>query len=391
MAIRKKVLFLPSWYPNRTAPSLGNFIQRHAAAVSPFHDIAVLYAAADPSLESKYEVELTEQNGVQEVIVYYRKVTTPLPIVSHFLKRMRLYGAYNRGYNLVKQEFGQPDIVHVHVIWRAILFALQLHRQHKTPYVISEHWSGYMKEDGSYKNGFNYRSAVTKAGVKHASAVIAVSERMKEAMLGHALFANYHVIPNVVDTELFRPSQKPAGEKIRMIHVSTVNDREKNISGMLRVVKKLSEKRQDFILEIVGDSPERTAFERLATGLGIMDKHVVFSGYRTIEQVAERMRASHFFLMFSNYEGLPCVILEAMASGLPVVATRTGGIPQVISPERGILVNVGDKEALLAALTRMLDEYKNYNSESLRNYTIDNFSYDRVGRQIAAVYEKVLA
>ena len=385
---RKKILFLPSWYPNRTAPSLGNFIQRHAAAVNEFHDTAVLYAVADPSLAGKYEVEIGDNNGVLEVIVYYRKVSSSIPGLSSFIKYRRFFNAYRKGYAQLNSLFSKPDLLHLHVIWRAAIFARSLFERLHVPLVISEHWSGYMPEDGSYGSG--PMKVYTQGMVRNASAVITVSERMKEAMLSHGLKNDYHIIPNVVDTALFHPSPSVPAGKIRMIHVSTVNDREKNLSGMLRVIKKLGEKRNDFVLEIIGDSPERAGFEEMAKQMGILGKQVIFSGYRSIDEVAERMRNSHFFVMFSNYEGLPCVILEAMACGLPVVATRTGGIPSVVNDERGMLTEVKDEEGLLNVLHTMMDKWSTFNRDGLRKYAEDNFSYHNVGRQIADVYEKVI-
>lgn len=389
MSSRKNVLFLPSWYPNRTAPSLGNFIQRHAVSVSRYHDVAVLYAVADPNLKDKYEFDITEQDGLVELTVYYRKVRTSLPFLSSFLKYKRFITAYRKGYAHLLSLTGKPDLLHVHVIWRAAIFALELNRSRQIPVLISEHWSGYMPEDGSYGTGLQKK--ITEELVDQAAAVIAVSSKMKEAMLSHGLDKDYHIIPNVVDTDLFHPAVEPSKEKTRILHVSTVNDREKNISGMIRVIKKLSGLRQDFVLEIIGDSPEREGFEKLASELGVLEKHVVFAGYRNIDEVAARMRSSSFFMMFSNYEGLPCVILEAMASGLPVVATNTGGIPQVVNEDRGILVNVGDEDGLLVALMRMLDEHKKYSRENLRKYAVENFSYAHVGGQISEIYEEVLS
>jgi glycosyltransferase involved in cell wall biosynthesis len=385
---RKKILFLPSWYPNRTAPALGNFIQRHAAAVSEFHDVAVLYAVADPALSEGFEVEISDHNGVTEVIVYYKKVSSNFPLVSSFIKFRRFFKAYSKGYSQLSGLFGKPDLLHLHVIWRAAVFARSLHERLRVPLVISEHWSGYMPEDGSYRSGA--MKAYTQGIVRNASAVIAVSERMKEAMLSHGLKNDYRVIPNVVDTELFRPAQSPPEGKIRMVHVSTVNEREKNISGILRVIKKLSEERDDFILEIIGDSPERAGFEEMGRQMGVLGKHVIFQGYKSIDEVAERMRSSHFFVMFSNYEGLPCVILEAMASGLPVVATRTGGIPSVVNDEQGILVDVKDEAGLKLALQAMMASWNAYDRARLRKYAEDNFSFHNVGRQIAEVYNELL-
>ena len=110
----------------------------------------------------------------------------------------------------------------------------------------------------------------------------------------------------------------------------------------------------DTRLAIAGEGPERACLEALARDHGVVER-VVFLGKLDSPQVRALMQASDVFVLNSNYEGLPHVVLEAMAAGVPVVATDVGGTPEVIAPEEtGLLVPFGDNRGLLNAIQRIL-------------------------------------
>ena len=95
-------------------------------------------------------------------------------------------------------------------------------------------------------------------------------------------------------------------------------------------------------------------------------------------------------MLFSNFENLPCVIVEAFASGVPVLSTSVGGIAEILSPERGILIPQGDEEALLRSMNQMLDHCQEYDRKAIREYAISTFSNEIIGNQIFEVYKEVM-
>ena len=117
---------------------------------------------------------------------------------------------------------------------------------------------------------------------------------------------------------------------------------------------------------------------------------VIFHGKKTSAEVAEAYQQADFFVLFSNFENLPCVIVEAFASGIPVLSTAVGGIAEILSPERGILIPQGDEEALLQGMVQMLDHSSEYDREAIRQYAISTFSNDIIGRQIFEAYKDVI-
>ena len=385
-----KILFIPRWYPNRVNPLNGVFIQRHALSVAIQHKVAVLFVNADPNMKNKvYNVESTVEEGITAVRVYYNNSFPNIPLISSFIKFYRYLRACKIGIKVVNEKFGIPDVSHIHVLSRTFFSAFYYQFFYKTPFVVSEQWSGYLPEDGTYKGLF--KKMLTAIAVRKASAVTTVSSSLKNAMLAHGLKNNYTVIPNVVDTKLFCPaSEAVRKEKFILLHVSNLDDRAKNVSGMIRAVKKLSQTRSDFEFHIAGDGDQRNELEKLSRDLGLLNRYVFFLGTKKSAEIAELMRTSDLFLLFSNYDNMPCVMVEAFASGLPVIGSAIHGIKEHVQEGRGILVPPGEESALCDAISRAIDTRGSFDKKKLREYAKANFSYEAVGDQFDKIYQQII-
>ena len=176
--------------------------------------------------------------------------------------------------------------------------------------------------------------------------------------------------------------------KKHMLHISTLRDEAKNFSGILRVIERLRQHRDDFELHVIHDydAPEFKMF--------VKERHledcVIFHGKKTSAEVAEAYQQADFFVLFSNFENLPCVIVEAFASGVPVLSTAVGGIAEIVNNERGILIPQEDEDALLNGMNAMLDHCHEYDRPAIRDYAIKTFAAQNIGRQIFEEYNKVL-
>ncbi len=168
-----------------------------------------------------------------------------------------------------------------------------------------------------------------------------------------------HVVPNAVDTRLFFPRPRDdvrnelgLGTEPTLVAVGRLN-REKGMHHAIHVLAALD----DVKLALVGDGEERQALERLAHELGVADR-VLFAGKQPRDAVAAYLAAADVFLFpTERAEAAPMVLPEAMACGIPVVASRIGGIPEVVGPDEStaLLVPPGDAGALVAAVRRLLD------------------------------------
>ncbi len=377
-----KALWVCTWFPSNRIPYLGTFVKRQALATSLFADVAILYVLGDAI--SDYQIEI-EQSNILTIRVYYP--TTD----NTFLKIFRQFRAQYKGYKIALSSFGKPDIVHVQSLYPAAIFALYLDFFKNIPFVVTEHFSGYMNVSAFKKQYF--RRFFTHIVFKRAKVVIALSDIFIQALKNIGLKARqFRIIFNVVDTELFKPSSKTreAFEPYRFMNLSLFNDKNKNITGLIRCATKLAERRRDFILNIVGDGGDRDLIIQSAETLGVLNRFVFFKGYLFEKDAAKEMKQSDCVIMFSNIESQSVVTLETASCGLPLIATETGGIGERVTPETGILLNIGDEAALVEAMNDMIDNHHKYDPSVIRSKIVEKCSVDVVGQAIANIYHDVL-
>ncbi len=385
------ILFLSSWYPNRVLPTLGNFVQKHAEAVAIYQNVIALYVCSDAKNKEKFEIVESDLNNVHTINVYYKKVTHSIPLLSQLQKANRYIKAHLIGLKIVNQKFNAIDLVHHNILYPAGVIAWYLKKSKGIPYIITENWTGYLPSKNTHQSWI--QKILSKKIARNANCITPVSKDLQDAMINHGFDSNYEIIYNVTDTKLFHPAKdKNQTEKIKIVHISTLDDAHKNVSGMLRATEKLSKLRNDFEIWFIGDG-DATPHIKTATDLGIHKTFAFFDGTKTTAEVAKIMRNANCFLLFSNYENLPCVMVEALASGIPIVSSTAGGIPEHITDNLGILVEPLDEEGLLNALNKAIDKIKEgkYNSEELSNYAINNFSYQKVGEKFVDLYQRILA
>ncbi len=378
---RKHIVFLARWYPHRYDPMFGLFVQRHAEAAALFNDITVVYCHACERLQdykttrlqaNKFEIVRTNENNVDTIRVYYKKPKNKI------LSLIRFYRANMKALKLC----GKPDMIHVHILTRLGIIAWIQKKLHKTPYIITEHWSRYLP--GNDFGGF-LRKMFTKIVVRNAETVTTVTENLAIAMKNHGLKNdNYVVLPNVVNLDMFHISKRN-NNPCKIIHISCFEDKSKNISGLLESLKIIEEKGIDFQCTLIGEGMDLELMKEKAQNLQLINK-VSFTGLLQGQELADELSSGDFLVLSSNYENMPVVILEALASGLPVVSTNVGGIKEMIDDTKSILVEPRNKEALAEAMIKMIETHKNYDANYLRNSVIEKYGYESVGRFLDSIY-----
>lgn len=225
---------------------------------------------------------------------------------------------------------------------------------------------------------------VVRRAVMDARAVICVSSAMAEAVRSVLPSVDPAVIPNGYDDRLFRLSEAP--RDLGLLFVGNLVP-VKNLHMLLRAYAQVPGRRQ-VPLTLVGDGPLRAELETLATTLGVADR-THFIGVRTREEVAGLMARATALVLPSVREGWGVVVAEALASGTPVVASRVGGIPEIVgSSDGGILVDPDDEDALATSLAEIVewrpDRARVAAASRARPWSIQ-------ASLIASVYREVLA
>lgn len=363
------ILFLCSWYPSEVSPTNGDFIQRHAEAVNIEHKVSVLHIISNANV-TKTEIKVTEKTNFITYIAYVK------PSAFFFIKWVRFWFAYQK----IIKELEKVDVVHVNRLFPLGVFALHLKLYKKISYIISEHWTGYHL---THKKPLSwFEKTATKVIVKNANFTCPVSNDLKSSMIKSGLHGNYIRVPNVVNTTLFTPRAKTT-EKFTITHISSLLDEHKNISGMLRVASRLSQIRDDFTWNFIGG--EQDQFKQLISTLDFHNAQINFVNHVNHQEIVDYLNESSVFILFSNYENLPCVILEAFSCGIPVISTDVGGIKEYFPKEFGYLLKKGDETRLLNLLQTIRQNPINQ-SEKMHNYAVENFSQEKICAYFTKLY-----
>lgn len=388
--LRPGILFLSRWYPNRYDPMPGLFVKYQAEAVSAFCDVAVVSVHEDHKSGEKYEAEISRENGILAVRVYYRTTNLHIPLITGLLKMWGFFMAYRKG--LQKLSAFPVDMVHVHVLTRVGVIAC-LHRiLTGNPYIITEHWSRYYHGNIGFHGIF--RKMITRFVVKRSAMLISVSGMLKNALIGNKLNHPLHVIlPNPVSPLFLKDHPDiPRKRKKQIIHVSCFDDQSKNITGFLYVIQKIGKVRSDFEVLLVGDGPDFIRISEEAEGMGLLEENLVsFCGLIENDELVKIMRAADFLVLSSNYETFGSVVIESLVCGTPVVATNVGVVPEIVDKTNGMIVEPGDLQSLERAILEMLDQCRTYNREIIRRQVIERYSSDRIGKELFDIYRNVLS
>ncbi|MQA28678.1 MAG: glycosyltransferase [Luteitalea sp.] len=201
-----------------------------------------------------------------------------------------------------------------------------------------------------------------------------------------------HVLPNVVDPLQFAPGGTRPGGPVRLLAAGRLGPEKRFDRLLTAVARARARTRRPLQLTIVGDGPERSRLEQQARQLGLMPDVVNFTG--AVASSAPVYRDADMLVLTSAWEGTPNVILEAMASGLPVVATNVGGVAEVVDHEKtGLLSPAGDDQTLCDAIVRLADDttLRLTMGREARERILSRHTPEQLPRRLASIYEAVLA
>jgi glycosyltransferase involved in cell wall biosynthesis len=367
-----RVLVVPKWYPWPERPVFGVFCREHAAALATRHDVAVLASLFTPSPDfGLYRLTDEVEDGLRVLRVRYRRPwLRPLALVCQTLGML---AALRR----LRSEGWRPDVVHAHV-YSAALPALLIGRLYRVPVVVTEHFTGFGR---GLITGSERRLA--RFAFEHADLTAPVSDDLEHTLREVAPRARMTVVANVVDTSAFAPppARRSATETPALLNVAALAEKKGHVH-LLGAVAELPGAR----LTIVGDGELRSELERSAAALGVADR-VRFTGEQPKEEVARLMGEADLFVLPSLAENLPVVLIEAMASGLPSVATRVGGVAEMLDERTGVLVEPGDAGELAAGITQALG--RDFDPAAMAELAHERYGYDAISRRWTELYEEL--
>jgi glycosyltransferase involved in cell wall biosynthesis len=275
----------------------------------------------------------------------------------------------------------------LYVLQKNHLTGLLLQLIYRIPFVVSEQSTLYI--DGGFEKLGRLRKSLWSYVFKRAASYHSVSHYLANNIKNKLQLAKEGVIiPNVVDSGLFFYNHEWVNSRTTFVHVSNMVY-QKNVEGMLQAFAKLKKNTPDFILNLVGPMP--LLITELIAELGL-EKQVVCWGERNYKEVAGIMQQSDVFVFFTRFETFGCVIIEANASGLPVIVSDLPVTREVVkSNVNGLFVESENEQDLAEKLLFMKHHLHSFDPLSISLQTRNKYNYNNVGKQFSKWYTDVLA
>jgi L-malate glycosyltransferase len=239
---------------------------------------------------------------------------------------------------------------------------------------------------------------ITRFSIAQSDAVTAISQYLADETCRTFGNCAVEVIPNFINAEEYRrraneelrSNLAPGGEKL-LIHVSNFRP-VKRITDCIHTLARIRRERSELPVRLVmcGDGPERIDAENLARDYGL-NNDVLFAGQ--VPNIADYLSVADLLLLPSETESFGLAALEAMACEVPVIATRTGGLPEVVlHGETGYLVDLGDTRSMADCAIAIIsnDRKRREMGERGRAWAVDRFNTDRVIPQYEKLYERII-
>ncbi|WP_299670703.1 glycosyltransferase [uncultured Polaribacter sp.] len=369
------ILFLCGWYPSRVLPTNGDFIERHARAVSLKHKVTVFHMITDNNCIKNMEVVSTKEEHLTVHIAYIK----PQKII---LKKILLFW---KAYKLLLGKTDTFDVIHLNEIFPFGIFARQTSKKRNIPYLISEHFTGFLKTS-NFKFSF-LKKFISKHIIRNADTVCPVSNYLSENMQELGFDGNYVTVANVVDTDLFIPKEKD-NKILKLVHVSSLKDEHKNIKGMLRVAKLLDEQVNDFEWKFIGNNG--IGFKEFLKELNIKNGKISFIDHQTQEELVTNLQNASVCISFSNYETFGIVIPEAIACGTPVIATNTGITIDFSEYDFCQVIPIKNEVLLLQEILNSKKTFANLEVEKMHHFIQQQFSKEVISNKFSLLYYQSL-
>lgn len=391
-----------SWYPSKEKPARGMFYKEQVKGM----------ALAFP--ESNFGISLWGQNE-EENLLYLKDHFKNLFKIFKFYQKdayvntlsYNIYELYSpcltwsrkiKKGNIAQQiraneanlkafenRVGKIDIIHAHVGYSAGYIGMMLSRKYSIPFTITEHLDPfpttyYLKENGRL-------SKILDEPLKTAHMVIAENNSLVQTMQNFRI-KNVICIPNMVNEDSFYPEDEFFEDEFFVFFFLGELIERKGIFILIEALELL--KSEKIVLKIGGEGVKMQDLKDYAKRLGVEEK-ISWLGFINKNVLRNEFNRCHCFVLPSLSENLGMVLLEAIACGKPIIASRCGGPEMIVNDENGLLVDTNDANDLAKAMLYMKENYLNYSSKLIRETFLNKFSRKIVAKQIMEVYQNIIS
>lgn len=376
-----KILIVTRGYPQDHNKMLGLFERDQAKALqNAGHDVA--YAVVDIRSirrKRKFGYNKYTKDGLKVYEMNYPIGPVPRFLIEYF-RGLALQNLYKH----IKEDFGVPDIVHAHFLNYGVI-SVPLCKKQNIPLVITEH--------SSYLNKPSINRKIYKRALKAYSAaktIISVSSSFAQNLKKLTGFDSI-VIPNIVSFGGLDTSDKIKflpKKVFKFVSAGYLLDG-KGFDILLIAFSKIVKLQSNVELTILGNGPIKEKLIKQTNKLNI-DSYVHFYGEYLKEDLVSLFQDADAFVLASRGETFGVVYIEALACGLPVIATKCGGPEDIVNDRNGYLVPVNDVQQLVKTMLKMINNIDKFDCDRIKTETKEKYSPENIANKLTKIYEEVL-
>ncbi len=389
------IFLIPSGYPSKKNPLSGIFIAEQAETTARLNSnmnvIVSRWGHQDSEAELKSINKLLKAiqwwlNAKREIVKRnnFYEIITPILLFSKkipFCGLHQLIRVNKKNLILAKEKLGNIDLIHAHSSYPAGYIAYILSKKLSIPYIVTEHMGP-----------FPYPSLLTSEGkpineihdsMLAANAIIAVSPALKNTLEKFG-YSNIYTIPNLVDESIYHPNFEKKSNKFTFLTLCGMVS-EKGIDTLLNGIALWKPDHNKVVFIIAGDGPLLSKYKQMAIDLNI-DQCIRWLGHIPRNKAASLFKSSHSFVLASKIESFGIVYAEAIACGIPIIATRCGGPESIVTNDNGLLIEINDPIDLSKKLQFMYENYNIYSADTIVKGFMNQYSSRVVVKKITDIY-----
>lgn len=375
------IYFIVRGIPDTNDPQWGSFEFDQAKALAKLGH-KVIYISADRRFRTYHRHWGFSKQNTNGVIAYNSFILPSSLLrllglkIENFIRMWQLQKMYEHAV----MDVGKPDVLYSHYLFMTYE-AAELKQKYHVPLVAMEHWSELQKPV-LIPFVARYISSYSKA-----DRLIAVCKSLQTAIIRHCGIKPV-VVYNMVGNEFVYQHTLPC-EKVRFVTTGSLIYR-KGFDMFAKAFSLLNLPKNKWELTIIGEGEERTNLQKQIKEGGFSD-NIYLVGSKNKTDIAKMLNESDVFVLPSRNENFSVAVLEALACGLPVVASICGGIRECIDEKNGVLFEVDDVDALAAAIKHMYEHYQDYDRQAIADDCRARFSSEVIAKQLTAIFEDVVA
>lgn len=379
-----KILIIANGYPNKHDPQWGCFEKDQAVALKNLgHEVCIMYV--DRRFRTYWrKLGLTYRNddGI-EVFGYFLAPMKPVNQISKRLRNMLVSWMYDRVYREVNERCGKPDVIYAHYLYN-IFYGAELKEKYGIPLVGIEHWSELTKSKLSPLQRFWGETAYG-----NADKILAVSESLRSHIKRH-FGKDSTVVYDMLGQEFVSAPipEHSLNDHFTFVAVGSLIQI-KGYDILIEAFRQSGLSQSGCKVIIVGAGQEHDNLKKQIQRAYLQDS-VLLVGRKSKEEIIAILAKSHAFILSSRAETFGVACIEALSQGLPAIATKCGGPEEFVDATNGILVEVGNEDALAEAMCHMFENYSKYDRKLIAEKCINSFSPEVIANQLTGIFESVV-